>query len=364
MTDTVVSYQITTTADDVSNGSAMGGFITSGVAQGYYAGMVYAGVRFPGVAVPKGATITSATLTFVTGGFFGGGSGSSLGTLQGVASDDAPAWTTQGPETGSRTTASTPFLGNTSAAVTINHDVRAIVQEIISRAGWVSGHALAFAGDPTNATDYCSFQDYSDSTSQAAKLSISYNTTPTFTTATKFATTGASLTSGAGTAWTNPTRVTASDNSRATAALSGAGSSSRTLRARSFGFTTSDIPTGSTIVGIEIFIERSQSGVAAVDSVVKLSINNAGTEADEVGSNKSAGAVWVTTEAITTFGSSIDSWGASLTDTQVRAATFGVDFKVTTSASSTLSVDAVSCRITYTAGASSAKPTVRVIFIG
>jgi hypothetical protein len=169
-----VNYAITATANDATY--AFGTLDNTGVLSGNYFGdSCYPGLRFLAVAVPQGATITSATLTLIVGGAaVGAGTGASLGVWKGVASDNAPAWTTTAPNTGSRTTASVTALGSTTLETSRAHTVTSIVQEIVNRAGWVSGNAMAFAGDPTGATHYCGFYDYVDNTSKAATLSITY----------------------------------------------------------------------------------------------------------------------------------------------------------------------------------------------
>lgn len=168
-----VSYAITNTADDASN--LFGTVDPSGVVQGNLGGSAYAGLRFLGIAVPQGATITSATLTLIVGGMYGTGNGSSLGVWRGVASDNAPAWTAGNlGTTSNRTTASATVLGSATAETSRAHDVTAIVQEIVNRSGWSSGNAMAIAGDPTGATNYCPYYDYADNPAKAAMLSITY----------------------------------------------------------------------------------------------------------------------------------------------------------------------------------------------
>lgn len=162
---TNVSYGIASSTDDV--GDYNGAFLNSNiVVLGNSTAPRIFGLRFVGVAVPQGATITSATLT-VKRSF--APSGTSFGLGRGVASDNAPDWTTTRPLSATKTTASFTVV-ETDA----NYNVTAIVQEIVSRSGWVAGNALAFAGDPTGANGELQWVDYATSPTDAAQLSITY----------------------------------------------------------------------------------------------------------------------------------------------------------------------------------------------
>lgn len=165
-----VSYSIANTADDVAYIPGTG-LIDTNVGAGDTGGAgVFAGIRFVGVVIPQGATIDNATLTLVKDvpSSFGG----PWGLLKGVNVDNAPAWTTTSPQSATKTTQSVTVVDGS----TQNYDVAAIIQAIVNRAGWSSGNALAFAGDPTGATGVMSWLDYSTSTTNCAQLSITYST--------------------------------------------------------------------------------------------------------------------------------------------------------------------------------------------
>ena len=165
-----VSYGISNTANDVADVAGFGIFDTT-VANGTQTGFDFAaGLRFLGVAVPQGATIDSATLTLKKDA--PNSIAGSWGVLKGVAADNAPAWTTTGPSSASKTTQSVSIVDG----ATQNYDVAAIVQAIVNRSGWASGNALAFAGDPTGTTGLMAWIDYSVSTTNCAQLSITYST--------------------------------------------------------------------------------------------------------------------------------------------------------------------------------------------
>jgi hypothetical protein len=106
------------------------------------------GMRFLGLTIPPGATITTASIQFTVDETDGG---TTTLSLAGAAADDAPTFTTA-----TRNVSSRP---RTSAAVTWKPpswsvvgvagdgqrtpDLAPVVQEIVSRPGWASGHALA-----------------------------------------------------------------------------------------------------------------------------------------------------------------------------------------------------------------------------
>lgn len=103
-----------------------------------------AGIRFQNVIVPKNAIISSATVSF--NGYIIN-NGSAFGLAAGENSDNAPAWVDPGvlPTTVAKT-AATITVPSTSP-----WDVTDIVQEIVNRAGWASGNALAFVSEPFTA---------------------------------------------------------------------------------------------------------------------------------------------------------------------------------------------------------------------
>lgn len=144
--------------------------------------------------------------------------------------------------------------------------------------------------------------------------------------------------------WTTSSNVYTSDNNYATASIS-AGGASPMLLVQGFGFA---VPSGASILGITVAIERSAGNSGLVDNTIQL-LNGSGTP---TGSNKSAGAAWPTSDTVATFGSSSDTWSASLTDTDVNSASFGVQIKCTNSAglSRTAYVDYVSITVEYSSG--------------
>lgn len=164
-----VTYSIANTDDDVTGLDSATSFTAGSVTVGKSTALRFFGLRFLGVAVPSGATVASAVLTVTSASTPAGAWNFGLG--RGVAADNAAAWTVAAPKAVAKTNASFTVVGGDAT-----YDVTAIVQEIISRAGWTAGNALAFAGDPTDADKSLTWVDYEASPANAAQLSITYST--------------------------------------------------------------------------------------------------------------------------------------------------------------------------------------------
>ena len=123
--------------------------------------------------------------------------------------------------------------------------------------------------------------------------------------------------------------------------------------ATNFGFDTGDIPSSSTINGIEVRFVDVASNVGDKPwtfSTVYLTADgstNDGTAKTNQGTINSSTASTVTVPA---SGGATDAWGTALTDTEVRASTFGVFFNLqATSETNTLAViDQLELRVNYT----------------
>jgi hypothetical protein len=159
------------------------------------------------------------------------------------------------------------------------------------------------------------------------------------------ATTGwKSPSSGSGTDWSNPGYVAASDDDRTIYTGSGQAFHYST----DYGFTTGDIPSGSTIDGIEVSIEGQSSenspGNRAID--VALTINGTAVvgsiKNDIIDLNKNS-------DTTQTVGSSSDTWSAGLDDTDIVAnSNFGVMIRTNVNGQDK-KLDHVQVRVTYTA---------------
>ena len=140
-----VTQTITSGGDD--GYSSSGVFDSGSVVSGNAGTAAYGGWRFQGVAVPQGAKITSAKLSPRTWTGAGGG-GTVWGNWYGEAADSSAAWSSAArPDQRTQTSASCPVLWSGGDYAINDHDVTAIVQEIVNRAGWASGNALSFVGD-------------------------------------------------------------------------------------------------------------------------------------------------------------------------------------------------------------------------
>ncbi len=119
------------------------------------------------------------------------------------------------------------------------------------------------------------------------------------------------------------------------------------LRVTNFGFTTSDIPSGAIIDGIEVKIEHAANTINLInDSAVYLRKTSG-----QVGSNKASATFWPTSDAEATYGGAADTWTAGLVDTDVVSTDFGVDLSAwNDSAVGTegATVDCISVRVYYT----------------
>lgn len=164
------------------------------------------------------------------------------------------------------------------------------------------------------------------------------------TTGAVFAGTGATS-GGNGSSWSNPTRVSANDNSNTTSSISGNGTTySETLHATNFGFS---IPSDATINGIQVSIGRFASKSSSLqDRSVQL-IKSGNATGDNLGATSTN---WPTSEAVADYGSTSNLWGTTWTPTQINASNFGVALSVdnNNSNSRTASVDYITVTVTYT----------------
>lgn len=143
-------------------------------------------------------------------------------------------------------------------------------------------------------------------------------TAPSVTSGPNMAGAGANDSSFGTTAWTNPGNVIADDASEANAVLSAA--SSQYLKTSSHGFT---IPTGATIAGIKVEVERSIGGAGSgtlYDSRVRI------VKGGTVGAtDKASGTAWAGS-AVVEYGGATDLWGETWTPADINAGNFGMAF--------------------------------------
>lgn len=164
------------------------------------------------------------------------------------------------------------------------------------------------------------------------------------------------------TSFTNPNNVKVfSDNTVANANSVNSGNQTQNLQCHNFGITTSDVPYGATINGIEVEVRRAGniSGMADRFVILFTTVPAAGEPAKgsggRISDNLAAAGSWPTSQASATYGGASDLWGASISDADVRSTTFGFSFSGAPTTTVSANVDGVRLRVHYTA---SGAPTV------
>lgn len=144
--------------------------------------------------------------------------------------------------------------------------------------------------------------------------------------------------SDSGTSWVNPNNVLADDSSGTNSSWTLGGATSD-LRVTNFGLS---VPTGATIDGIEVKIDKLAVTTGTVELSLALTKNGTAQVGVAVGS--------VLANQIDTHGSPTDLWVTTWTPSEVNASTFGV--LVTGyddgSGSGQANIDVISVRVYYT----------------
>jgi hypothetical protein len=145
---------------------------------------------------------------------------------------------------------------------------------------------------------------------------------------------------GSGSPWSSPSNITADDTSYATSSFSSRGGS-HYLYGTNYGF---NIPSGATIVGIQVTIMRQSSGTSLTDNIVQLLKGGS-----RVGSDYSSSTSWPTSMTAVNYGGSSDLWGTTWTPAQINNSNFGVALSVSesTNSSRTASVDYMQITVYY-----------------
>ena len=147
--------------------------------------------------------------------------------------------------------------------------------------------------------------------------------------------------------WTNPSNVYTSNNVYATETVPAKMlRDSNGLYSYGYGF---NIPTGATIDGLKVEVERKRStctGGFVTDNSQYLTKD--GTDAYDSGDSN----LWSTTEAYVTWGSATNKWGTTWTVAQVNANEFGYITSISlgggTSSTCTASIDHIRITVCYT----------------
>jgi len=153
--------------------------------------------------------------------------------------------------------------------------------------------------------------------------------------------------------WSNPGNVAASDNTYASVpCTAGAIETSHYLKCTNFGFS---IPSGATVNGVTVAVERKSAGDSGSNLYVRdstVSLVKGGTVS---GANKAVTATnWTTTDSTASYGGAADLWTLTLADTDINASTFGVVLSVVMrdrfSSGQNGRVDLITITIDYTVG--------------
>lgn len=136
------------------------------------------GFRFQNVTIPQGATISSASVQFTAAGSIA----DSILSIHGEDSDDAAAFQAVNVDISGRTqtTASVSWTvpawsgSGARTAAQATPDLATIIQEIVDRAGWVSGNDLALLFLRTGGTANPPVAAEEHATLQPATLTVRY----------------------------------------------------------------------------------------------------------------------------------------------------------------------------------------------
>ncbi len=146
-------------------------------------------------------------------------------------------------------------------------------------------------------------------------------------------------------AWTNPGNAAASDDSWATAVIGAAVTPSEYLKVTNFGFA---IPSGATIDGITVTIERSATQANRVnDSAVRI------VKGGTIGStDKGSATNWPTSDGSANYGGAADLWGETWAYTDINNSGFGAAISASSTGSGTRTarIDLITITVTYTEG--------------
>ena len=134
-----------------------------------------AGVRFPNVAVPKDQVLVSATLRLT----HNSNSGLPVLRVYGDYLANAPTWSSSSPNRPLKAdvTETTAYTEFTPSGGDDEVDVKAICEEILSHASWVSGNAMRFVLEDQSASEgvYVAYDTY-EAAPASSELELVYTT--------------------------------------------------------------------------------------------------------------------------------------------------------------------------------------------
>jgi len=146
-----------------------------GMGKNYYGNDNYCGIRFPNVSIPKGSTITSAYLKLTDEETK---SCTVHAKIFGIDEDNTADFHSD-PIGRSKTSASVDWdqVNQVVNTERTSADIKAIIQEIIDRAGWSSGNSIGFISqdDGTSNDNILRFWSYYGASAKAPYLEINYS---------------------------------------------------------------------------------------------------------------------------------------------------------------------------------------------
>lgn len=153
--------------------------------------------------------------------------------------------------------------------------------------------------------------------------------------------------------WATTGNVAVSDNTYSVVNVAGgAVETSHYLKCTNFGFS---VPSGATINGVTVAIERKADGDSGSNLYVRDSTVQLVQGGTVSGANKAVTATnWTTTDSTASYGGAADLWTLTLADTDINASTFGVVLSVVMrdrfSSGQNGRVDLITITIDYTVG--------------
>lgn len=173
-----INVQVAASGDDVIVDSGAFGATNNNNGAGLRTAQpMYSGNRFTGVAVGQGATISSAVLTWKAR--FSRTTGAPILRVYGLNEDNCAAFTNQANlDARALTTASAQWtnavIDNWVIETEYTLNVTTILQEIVNRAGWVSGNAVGLRVQNDAGDDYRYAYSYDSDPTKAPKLAVTY----------------------------------------------------------------------------------------------------------------------------------------------------------------------------------------------
>lgn len=168
---TTINLQVSASSDDAFENN-VGTVTTNGTSMVFNNAGYWIGYRFLNVTIPQGATINSANLQYYVT------STTRDDNEQDVYCedvDDSATFTTGASNISSRTltTAKTTVSADSVGVGFYTVSITSAVQEVINRAGWVSGNDLSVIMDALTGVNLAP-DTYDNSPTNAAKLDIDY----------------------------------------------------------------------------------------------------------------------------------------------------------------------------------------------